>query len=123
MFKKKPRKPFEIAHGRNLAETLGIAPAEELVAWSQVRRCHRCDQTLIGVSTRVAKCDRCGARFAPFFFAELTPRILSESKVSVHFKVATLVATSPRHYRPLVGLTWWWRDGDGPAGETIMVRA
>ncbi len=88
-----------------------------LERWSQVRRCHRCGSTHEQQGERVLKCGDCGAHFAPFFYSELTPDALAVGTPE------SLVISSAKDYRPLVGFTWWWNDSVFESGESVMPRA
>ncbi len=68
--------------------------------WIQVRRCHRCGETLEAEGQRVAACVSCGAKFAPFYFADTTPADLLRRPFPKELK----------KYRPLVGFAEWWSD-------------
>lgn len=68
--------------------------------WIQVRRCHRCGETLEARGERVAACAACGAKFAPFYFADTTPQALLRRPFPKELKT----------YRPLVGFTEWWSE-------------
>lgn len=92
-----------------------------LIGWSQIRRCHRCGETHAESGERVPKCGSCGANFAPYFFAELTPDSLSQ--VALEFKPQSMVLSEVKHYRPVIGITWWWNESEQNSGETIMPRA
>lgn len=97
----------------------------ERVFWEHVRRCHRCDHVHELRGERVESCGACGAHFAPFFFAEVTPDVLSATESTQKPKPESLVLSKATAYRPLVGFTWWWSSdamGDEP-GEKWMPRA
>lgn len=89
-----------------------VSEAESLEGWSQVRRCHRCGHFHMEASGRVEACASCGARFAPFFFAEHTPESLERRG-----RPASLALKDARQYRPVFGVTWWWNESDGLASE------
>ncbi len=91
--------------------------------WVQIRRCHRCGVTHEERGQRVDQCADCGARFAPFFFAELTPDVLSDGVIFPQPKPRSLALKDSRNYRAVVGVTWWWCETNERAGETRMPRA
>lgn len=92
--------------------------------WSQIRRCHRCGETHEAHGIRVLGCRFCGARFAPFFFSELTPDALLETAQTPLAKPKSLAFSSAKKYRPLIGFTWWWEDSvRSGRGELLMPRA
>ena len=91
--------------------------------WIQVRRCHRCGKTHEGQGERVEKCEACGAHFAPYFFADLTPSVLSDPEIFPVPKPYSLAIQDARNYRAIIGVTWWWSDAAYLAGETRMPRA
>lgn len=91
--------------------------------WIQVRRCHRCGGMHEVRGERVDRCDDCGARFAPFFFAELTPEVLMDAADVPSVKPRSLALKDARNYRAIVGVTWWWCESNSAAGETQMPRA
>lgn len=66
----------------------------------QVRRCHRCGATLESEGGRVTSCGECGAKFAPFYFADTTPQELLRKPLPEGLKT----------YRPLIGFAEWWSD-------------
>lgn len=80
---------------KNLAKNL-MASKE----WVQLRRCHRCGETLEAQGERVSACSGCGAKFAPFYFADTTPSVLLRRPFPKELK----------RYRPLVGFAEWWSD-------------
>ncbi len=93
---------------------------ESTGVWSQLRRCHRCFSFNESLGDRVFKCGACKAHFAPYFFAEFKPEALSS-------RAQSLVLTSAKRYRPVVGLTWWWTESDtssdNSSGERFIARA
>lgn len=107
---------------RALARDLKIPQARDLVSWSHVRRCHRCDGVCEQAGERVDRCPACGARFAPFFFSDLTPQILMEIGKG-RFKLSESLISDRPSYRPLVGFSWWWSETSSPSGEKLMPRA
>jgi hypothetical protein len=107
-------KPEFLGPLRTSAVDTSITSLEE---WSQVRRCHKCGGFHEQHAGRVLKCSDCGAHFAPFFYSELTPDALAVGCPE------SLVISSAKNYRPLVGLTWWWTDLSTDAGESVMPRA
>lgn len=81
--------------------------------WSQIRRCHRCGEVHEAKSERVLACTLCGARFAPFYFADTTPRALLRRPLP----------QSLRQYRPLVGIAEWWSDTQTSTERNFVPRA
>lgn len=113
MFSKKTRRAPDQCLAKNLG---GTAADNVLSSWTQVRRCHRCGTVHQQLGDRVFKCEDCGAHFAPYFYAEYTPDSLATSERE------SLVLSTPKNYRPVVGISWWWSDSS-PSGESIMPRA
>ncbi len=81
--------------------------------WSQIRRCHRCGEVHEAISERVQSCPQCGARFAPFYFADTTPKVLLRRPLPVGL----------REYRPLVGIAEWWSDTLHSSEQKFAPRA
>lgn len=81
--------------------------------WSQIRRCHRCGEVHEAKSERVQACSQCGARFAPFYFADTTPRALLRRPLPASLK----------QYRPLVGIAEWWSDTQSSNERNFVPRA
>ncbi|CAN5684504.1 hypothetical protein BH10BDE1_BH10BDE1_00540 [soil metagenome] len=91
--------------------------------WTQIRRCHRCLLAVEANGERVLACPGCRAHFAPYFFADLTPEALAEARFVFKSKPASLVLSTAKRYRPIVGISWWWNDANSPSGEPVMPRA
>jgi hypothetical protein len=85
--------------------------------WSQIRRCHRCGEVHEANGERVLACSQCGARFAPFYFADTTPRVLLRRPLPRSLK------QSLRRYRPLVGIAEWWSDTQTSSEQNFTPRA
>ncbi len=111
MFRKKISK-ITSAMSENALNMESVAGAEVFAGWSQARRCHRCGKSHFEEGSRVTSCDSCGARFAPFFFAEHTPESLERRG-----RPASLALKDSRGYRPVLGITWWWNENEGLASE------
>src|SRR4051812_44833301 len=103
MFSKKAPKT-RITKVKGALRTSAIdSSVTKLDDWAQVRRCHRCGATHEQLGARVLKCD-CGAHFAPYLYSELTPDALAIGTPE------SLVLSSAKNFRPLIGITWWWHD-------------
>lgn len=87
--------------------------SHSLAQWSQIRRCHRCGEVHESQAERVQACSHCGARFAPFYFADTTPRSLLKRPLPA----------SLRQYRPLVGIAEWWSDTLNPNEQKFVPSA
>lgn len=85
--------------------------------WSQIRRCHRCGEVHEAKSERVQSCFQCGARFAPFYFADTTPPVLLRRPLATSLKQSLI------QYRPLIGIAEWWSDTQMSNERNFVPRA
>lgn len=85
--------------------------------WSQIRRCHRCGEVHEAKGERVQACVQCGARFAPFYFADTTPSVLLRRQLPPSLK------KSLKQYRPLLGIAEWWSDTQTSSEQNFVPHA
>jgi hypothetical protein len=92
--------------------------------WFQIRRCHRCNEVHEACGARVETCASCGARFAPFYFIDLSPPKGPARKGFPERPFPKAHGAKPmKTYRRIVGIVEWWSDAVESVDESLLPHA